>query len=135
MAILTWNKKCSVGLKILDGQHAGLITDLNELYAAMLKGRAKSGVDSQLRNLLKNALAHFSTEEELMAATEYPALVQHQAKHRNFVRQVEGYLARREMGSNTMRLPLLNFIRDWLTNQIQQEDREYAPWLIEHDSQ
>jgi hemerythrin len=34
-----------------------------------------------------------------------------------------------------MRLPLLNFIRDWLTNQIQQEDREYAPWLIEHDSQ
>ena len=101
----------------------------------MSKGRAKSGVDSQLRNLLKNALTHFSTEEKLMAATEYPALVQHQAKHRNFVRQVEGYLARCEMESNTMRLPLLNFIRDWLTNQIQQEDREYAPWLIEHDSQ
>jgi hemerythrin len=133
MAILTWNKKCSIGLKILDGQHAGLITELNELHAAMSQGRAKSGVDSQLRNLLKNALAHFSTEEEWMAATEYPALVQHRAKHSNFVRQVEEYLAQREMRDNTMRLPLLNFIRDWLTNHIQEEDREYAPWLNEHN--
>jgi hemerythrin len=135
MALLTWNKNCSVGLKILDGQHAGLIADLNELYSAMSKGHAKSGVDSQLRQLLKNALAHFSTEEALMEATNYQSLVQHRAKHRNFVRQVEEYLARREMGDNTMRLPLLNFIRDWLTNHIQEEDREYAPWLIEHDLQ
>jgi hemerythrin len=31
-----------------------------------------------------------------------------------------------------MHLPLLNFIRDWLTNHIQEEDREYAPWLNKH---
>jgi hemerythrin-like metal-binding protein len=67
-----------------------------------------------------------------MAATDYPALVQHRAKHRNFVRQVQQYLARCKTGDKTMHLPLLNFIRDWLTNHIQEEDREYAPWLNEH---
>lgn len=133
MALLTWNRSCSVGVKTLDGQHAGLIAELNEIYAAMSKGQAKYGVDSQLRNLLKHALAHFSTEESLMEATDYPALLQHRAKHRNFVRQVQAYLARDEMADNTMRLPLLDFIREWLTNHIQEEDREYAPWLIEHD--
>jgi hemerythrin len=135
MAILTWNKHCLVGVKTLDGQHAGLIADLNQLYSAMSKGNAKCGADSQLRNLLKDALDHFSAEEELMEATEYPSLAQHRAKHRNFVRQVQEYLARCKEGDNTMRLPLLNFIRDWLTNHIQEEDREYAPWLIEHDLQ
>lgn len=135
MAILSWNESCLAGVKTIDGLHAGLIADLNGLHAATTKGHARCGLDSQLRNVLKKALAHFLTEEELMTATEYPALVRHRSKHRNFVRQVEEYLARREMGDNSMRLPLLNFIRDWLTNHIQEEDREFAPWLIEHHSQ
>jgi hemerythrin-like metal-binding protein len=132
MALLTWNKQCSVGVKTLDGQHAVLIADLNRTYAAMTKGSAKCGADSHLRNLLKHALAHFLAEEEMMAATGYPALLQHRAKHLNFVRQVQGYLARCKDGDKTMHLPLLNFIRDWLTNHIQEEDREYAPWLNKH---
>jgi hemerythrin-like metal-binding protein len=132
MAILTWNEHCLVGVKTLDSQHAGLIADLNQLYSAITIGNANCCADSPLRNLLKHALDHFSAEEELMVATEYPALVQHRAKHRNFVRQVEEYLARCKVGDNTMRIPLLNFIRDWLTNHIQEEDREYTPWFTEH---
>ena len=134
MAILTWNEQCSLGVKTLDSQHAGLIADLNQLYSAMAKGKVKCGIDSQLRNLLKHALTHFSTEEELMEATDYPDLVQHRAKHRNFVRQVEEYLARCKEGDNTMHITLMNFIRDWLTNHIQKEDCEYVPWLNMHNA-
>jgi hemerythrin len=132
MALLSWNQKCLVGVKTLDRQHAGLIADLNQLYSAMSKGKVTCGPDSQLRRLLRHAIAHFSAEEELMAAADYPALLQHRAKHLNFVRQVEKYLARCQVGDNTMHLPLLNFIRDWLTNHIEEEDRDYAPWLNEH---
>jgi hemerythrin-like metal-binding protein len=132
MAKLSWNKRYSVDVKTLDNQHAGLFADLNELYAATSNGQSRSATDSLLRDLLKNALAHFSAEEALLEATEYPALAQHRAKHRNFVRQVEEYLARRELGDGANRLPLLDFIRDWFTNHMQQEDREYGPWLNEH---
>jgi hemerythrin len=131
MAILTWSKQCLVGVKALDSQHASLIADLNELHAAMMKIPAKNAVNPLLSKLLDHTHNHFSAEEVLMAATKYPGLVKHRAKHRIFIRQVEEYVARREKGENTMYLPLLNFFRDWLTNHIQEEDRKYTPWLNE----
>jgi hemerythrin-like metal-binding protein len=129
MAILNWSKECLVGVRVLDSQHVVLIADLNELHAAMMKSQAKSVADPLLRKLLKHARDHFFAEETLMKAAKYPGLARHRAKHRNFARQVEEYLARGENGNNTMHRPMVNFIRDWLTNHIQEEDQKYRPWL------
>jgi len=41
-------------------------------------------------------------------------------------------VVRYRRGDNSVYIELLNFLRDWLTNHMQKEDREYGPWLNGH---
>ena len=42
-------------------------------------------------------------------------------------KQVEEFTARYERGETTLNVQLLNFLRDWLANHIQIEDKQYGP--------
>jgi hemerythrin len=132
MALVTWNSKYSVGVKTLDSQHTALFAILNDLHAAMMKGQAQSLTGPLLRKLVEYTRNHFSAEETMMTAAKYPGLVSHRAKHTDLTKQVEDYVARFDRGEISVNLHLLNFLRDWLTNHIQNTDREYGPWLNEH---
>ena len=132
MALLTWNDKYSVGVRSLDNQHIGLFNALNELHAAMSKGQGQSMTGPLLARLLKYTHDHFAAEEAMMAAASYPELPPHRAKHRELTQQVMDFAARYESGEIAVNVDLLNFLRDWLTTHIQQEDRAYSPWLQEH---
>jgi len=132
MALLTWDKKYSVGVKTLDGQHTVLFGLLNDLHGAMLKGQAAGLTGTLLHKLVDYTHTHFKDEEAMMAAAKYPGLADHRLKHRDLIKQVEEYSARYDRGEITVNLQLLNFLRDWLTNHIQKTDHEYGPWLNEH---
>jgi len=135
MALLTWNSKYSVGVKALDTQHTVLFDILNDLHGAMMKGQGQSLTGPLLRKLVNYTRDHFSAEEAMMAAANYPGLAGHRTKHRDLTKQVEEYAARYDQGEITLSLPLLNFLRDWLTNHILQVDREYGPCLNQHGMQ
>lgn len=132
MPLITWSDKLSVGVKSIDAQHGRLVDTLNELHDAMMKGQAKEITGKLLQSLLRYTRDHFSAEEAMLARADYPKLEVHKVIHRDLTRKVEGYLARYEMGEVTLNLHLLNFLRDWLTNHIQQEDRAYGPCLTAH---
>ena len=132
MALLTWSSKYSVGVKSLDDQHTEFIGILNELHSAMLKGKAQSIAGALLTKLMNGARNHFSTEERLMESTKFAGLAEHRAEHRALTAKVDEYLARHKRGDNTMFLELLNFLRDWLTNHMQQVDKKYTAWMNEH---
>ncbi|MGA2167194.1 MAG: bacteriohemerythrin [Terracidiphilus sp.] len=132
MALLTWSKKYSVGVKAVDDQHATFIGMLNELHAAMMKGQAQGVVGPLLRKLVNYAREHFSTEERLMETAKYPGLAKHREKHRELTGKIGEYVARYEKGDHAIVLPLLQFLRDWLTNHLQQVDHEYEQWLHDH---
>lgn len=130
MALIVWSDKLSVGVKSIDAQHGVLVDTLNELHDAMLKGQAKSLTEPLLRSLMAYTRDHFSAEEAMMAAANYPQLEGHRVRHRELVKKVEDYVARFESGEITLNLHLLNFLRDWLTEHIQKEDRAYAPCML-----
>jgi hemerythrin len=132
MALITWSDKYSVGVRAIDAQHAGLVETLNELHGAMMKGHASSIAGDLLHKLVDYTHGHFSAEEKMMAATRYPGLTLHSAKHRDLTRQVEEFVGRYERGEVRINLELLTFLSDWLTTHILKEDREYGPWLNEH---
>ena len=132
MALLTWNDKLSVGVKSLDDQHTILFESLNELHAAMMKGQAKKMTDQLLRDLVAYTREHFAAEESVLKMTKYPALAQHQSRHRELAKQVKDYTQRFERGEITLNMHLLVFLRDWLTDQIQKDDRAYSDWLNQH---
>ncbi len=132
MALLKWSDKYTVGVKALDNQHTILFDTLNELYSAMMDGKAQSMTGPLRHKLVDYTHKHCSAEEDLMASAKYPGFAEHRIKHRDLTKQVEEYVGRYERGEISLNLPLLNFLRDWLTNHILKEDHEYGPWLNEH---
>ena len=132
MALLTWDRSYSVGVLKIDSQHTILFTILNDLHAAMMKVQSQSLTGPLLHQLADYTRTHFSAEETMMAAAEYPGLADHKLKHRELVKQVEDYVLLYDKGEITLNLKLLNFLRDWLTNHIQKVDMAYGACLIQH---
>lgn len=129
MELLTWNNDYLVGVQTLDNQHSVLFNLINDLHAAMIKDQARSMTGLLLRRLLKYTRNHFSAEEAMMAAANYPGLAQHRIKHRDLTRHVEQFEARFERGEGAINPQLLSFLCDWLVNHIQHSDKEYGPWM------
>jgi hemerythrin len=132
MGLINWSSKYSVGVKNLDEQHQVIMNTLNELHAAMLKGQAKSAASELLPKILRHARDHFSTEERLMESTKYPGLAEHRAEHLTLLSKIDEMAARHKRGDNSVYLELLNFMRDWLTQHMQQVDKKYTAWFNEH---
>lgn len=82
-----------------------------------------------LRKLVDFTHTHFTDEEAMMAAANYPGLAEHKIKHRELMKQVEQYAARHERGEITVNLQLMNFLRDWFTTHILKEDMQFGLWL------
>jgi hemerythrin len=129
MALMTWGADYSVGVRAMDDQHKGLMQPLNELHAAMTNGDAGEAAGELLGRLARYTKEHFRAEEDMLARTGYPQLVEHRAKHVDLNRQVDDYIDRFEAGERALTVHLLHFLRDWLTVHIQKEDRAYGGWL------
>jgi hemerythrin-like metal-binding protein len=129
MALITWNDNLSVGVQSVDDQHLVLIETLNELHAAMMKGKARAIVGDLLKRLLEYTRNHFRDEEELMDKAQWAGLSQHKALHRELTKEVEDYIARFDHGDVTVSVDLSAFLSNWLTSHIQKVDQLYGPWL------
>jgi len=135
MALLSWSDHYSVGVKAIDKQHEGLVNALNDLHAAMISGQARTVTGPLLHKLVSYTRDHFAAEETMMSSVRFPGLAEHKIKHRNLTEQVEEFVGRFEDGESTLSVPLMTFLRDWLTTHILKEDKEYGPWLNQHGVQ
>ena len=129
MALVSWSDTYSVGVKILDDQHKGLIALLNEMHAAMMQGQAQRAAGPLLKKLLDYTRVHFAAEERLMSQSRYAGLAEHRARHQDLSSRVAEFVARKQKDDPAMYLPMLNFLRDWLTTHIQKEDKAFGPWV------
>ncbi len=132
MALLKWTKKYSVGVKALDAQHINLVKRLNELHAAMLKGKGQSIAGPLLLKMTEESSEHFAAEERLMAETKYPGLDEQRAEHRDLACKVAEFMARYDQGDQTMYPELLRFVGNWLHNHMLAVDKEYTMWMNKH---
>jgi methyl-accepting chemotaxis protein len=131
---LAWSDNYSVGVGTLDEQHTSLFDTLNQLHASMMKGQSQNMTGELLQKLVKYTKSHFAAEEGLMRAAKFPGLTEHLAKHRALTGQVDEFVGRFQRGEVSMNVPLLNFLREWLTTHILKEDKEYAPYLKESNN-
>jgi len=131
MALASFDKTYSVGIQLLDDQHADLFDALNELHSAMLKGQANSVVGGLLQDLLAYIRSHFAAEEAMLAKARYPGLAEHQMKHRNLTAQLAEYAERFKRGQGSLSMQLLTFWRDLLITHILRDDRAYSDWMVQ----
>lgn len=129
MPFLTWSNEYSVGVRAADNQHTNLFNILNDLHDAMKNGQGQKAASTLLRKLVDYTVSHFAAEEKLMESTGYPGLEVHRIQHKALTRQVGEFMARLEKGERAISLDLLDFLRDWLKNHIQGDDKAYGPWL------
>jgi len=132
MALLRWTKEYSVGVNALDRQHRAFLGNLNRLHAAMLRGRGKTVTGPLLRELSDYVRDHFATEESLMKATNYSGLLEHHARHEEFDRHLNELAALFERGDTGLSILLLTFMREWIAEHIQKDDKAFGPWLNDH---
>lgn len=132
MALMIWSREYSVGVQSIDGQHSGLFAILNDLNNAAAMGKARQVTGVLLRKLVDSTSFNFQVEERLMASTNYPGLPQHRIRHHELTRRVNEFVGQWEKGQATIDEKLLEFLRDWLANHIQSDDKQYGPWLNEH---
>jgi hemerythrin-like metal-binding protein len=124
MAFAALKSESSVGVKSIDSQHAILFGYLNDLHNAMMDGQQPVLTGKLLRKLLAYTRTQFSVEEEMLAAAGYPGLTGHKVRHRELIKQIEGYAVRYERGEINLNHHLVHFLRVWLSNHIQKSDQD-----------
>jgi len=67
-----------------------------------------------------------------MSEMNHPGLARQQALHQELTARVAEFSLRNSQGDTSMYLPLLKFLRNWLTDHILKEDRECGAWMNDH---
>lgn len=134
MSFFPWSEEYSVHLRVIDNDHKDLVATVNALHDAIRKGSAKGEIGHIISNLAHYVDDHFTREEALMEAYDYPGLAEHKRIHRHLTRMV--FAIRTVFASKPMEIDpakLLRFLRDWLVHHIVDEDRKYVPFLRGED--
>ncbi len=126
--MLQWSDSFSVSSPQMDAQHKKLMDMVNRLYAAMRSGRANSVVAQILDDLVSYTATHFADEENLMKLYKYPGLGEQQAMHKELVRQALELQQQVHQGQ-PLGTKVFHFLKGWLINHIQNEDRKYGPYM------
>lgn len=130
MAFLNWTGDFSVGVAAFDREHMGLIAIINELHENMQAGQGKDVVGTVIKKLIDYTGRHFEHEEIELRRHGYPLLREHHAQHEALKAKVGEFHNRLTIGfSGLIAIEMLRFLKTWLQQHIQQEDKQYGRFL------
>lgn len=129
MPIITWTDDFSVKSAAMDAQHKKLVSMINDLHDAMSAGKGKEVLGPTLDGLVAYAQTHFVAEENLMAKGNYPDLAAHKKEHEAFVKKALELQTEFKSSSAVLTFTVMEFLKDWLLNHIQKNDKKYAPYV------
>jgi hemerythrin-like metal-binding protein len=125
MALFTWSESMSVGVARIDKEHQGLVDLINLLHSEMLAGKSKESLGSVLEKLIWYTKVHFATEATLFRTYNYSAATGHLQEHTDLTQKAVALQNDFKAGKAVIGAPVLNFLRDWLTNHIMKQDMAY----------
>jgi len=129
MAIMEWGPALSVNVKQFDDQHKKLVVMVNQLHDAMKVGKGSEVLGPILNSLISYTASHFADEERLMQQHGYLDLAKHKAEHDKLTKQVLDLQKQYQTTKSALSMAVMTFLKDWLANHIQGEDKKYGPFL------
>ncbi len=129
MNIVTWGPQYSVGVGKFDKQHQVLFDIINELFSAMSEGKGQTELAEVLNRLINYTKTHFAAEELLMQTYQYPEYPGHLVQHQELTNQVLDFQQQYQEGKIGLSLPMIQFLKSWLTNHILVEDKKYSSFF------
>ncbi|MDR3561384.1 MAG: bacteriohemerythrin [Negativicutes bacterium] len=133
MAFMAHDETLLTGIKAIDDQHNRLVELINDMYDQVLK--CETVEEEQvfagrfLIELRKYAKTHFADEERMLTEHKYPDLLDHQAEHRIFVKELEKLERRFEHEELALSIDVFLFARDWIAHHLNHSDRDYFPYI------
>lgn len=125
MQLLTWNENYSVYVESMDRQHQKIIDIINQLHQALEHGRLEDIIDRILQSLKEYTEYHFTDEEKLMTANNYPNLEQHRKRHQFLRNEIIRYRELQAKGKLTVD-DISRLLTNWLINHIMVDDKDYG---------
>jgi len=129
MGLIKWDDQLSVKNLKIDSQHQALISMINDLHDSMMAGKSKDTMQKTIQGLVRYAVEHFSTEEQIFLQYGYPNAARHQQEHKKFIEKIEEFSKDFSTGKMGLSIQVMNFLSDWLKNHIMGFDQEYVPYL------
>jgi hemerythrin len=129
--IVKWSPSLSIGIRLIDEQHQGLIKLTNELFLSCLKGGevANARFLKTIRETVQYVQFHFSTEEAIQKRINYPDYASHKREHEEFVRQVLLSVAEFNSGKKFLPNKFVKFLQDWVLTHIAVTDKKLGEYL------
>ncbi len=131
MEQIVWSEKLSVGVKLFDEQHKGLIAMLNKMIKDPTATTRSETISDVLTDMTSYAQKHFKAEEDLMIEHGYPQYEEHKSQHKAFKIKVAELCTATMEGDEAVPQVLLEYLSQWLTQHILDEDMEYKPFFEE----
>jgi hemerythrin len=125
---ITWTENFSVGHKTLDEQHFKIVSYINELID--MPAITKQSVALEyITKMLVYSREHLDYEEQLLNDNDYPDASSHAVIHTFYVKKVENFLKMSFVDDYDFRTDVLNFLKEWWTYHILEEDMKYRPFV------
>jgi hemerythrin len=126
-----WSDSYSMGIKLIDDQHKGLLELVNDLL------NHSTGDEKQEREYFKAVIGqaldyvkvHFTTEEKYMRATRFPGYYEHKKIHDAFVLTVLDHVKDFEAGKRMVLINFSNFLKDWILGHVAITDVKYSEYF------
>jgi hemerythrin len=126
--IVTWSASFSVGIKIIDEQHKGLLDFVNDLFNHS-SGNEKEELNyfrGVVQKVVEYIKEHFSTEEKLLIASKYPNYTEHKKSHDEFTFEVIKSVKDFESGKRLVLEKFAYYLKDWILAHIAVQDKQYV---------
>ena len=128
---VSWSKHYSMGIKLIDDQHKGLIDFVNDLF------NHSNGKEEEERAYFKDVIqvaisyakTHFATEEKYMLATKFQGYAEHKKAHDLFIITIVDTVKDFKSGKRLVLEKFAYFLKEWILTHVAGMDVLYAQYF------
>jgi hemerythrin len=129
--LVTWSSTYSVGVRLIDDQHKGLLNLVNDMYNHVVDDEAaeRAYFKKVIQEAVKYVKVHFATEERVMLAAKFKGYAEHKRAHDSFILTVIDNIREFETGKKMNLATFTHFLKDWILTHIAIMDKQYFEYL------
>jgi hemerythrin len=126
-----WSDTYSMGIKLIDDQHKGLLDFVNDLLNHSTGNEKEERIyfKKVIQQAVQYIQVHFATEEKMMLATKFPGYKEHKRTHDEFTLTVVQSAEDFKSGKKRVLSKFACFLRDWVLTHIAVMDVQYAAYF------
>lgn len=129
--LVSWSPTFSVGVKLIDDQHKGLLNLVNDMFNHVIGNEEaeRAYFKKVIQQAVQYVKVHFATEEKIMTHTRFPGYAEHKKAHDAFVLTVVENIREFESGNKFTLSGFTKFLKEWILTHIAIMDKQYFTYF------